>query len=104
MRICKHEDPPILMQRLFVVLLAIFVASCGNENTAVVSSNDGRAAANETLTKRRLVHYILAGAEKGQHKEGEIIVKFNQDVRMSTSMRTHKLLGSMVLRRFGQLN
>src|SRR5512144_2867412 len=94
----------MLMKRLFFVLLTVFVVSCGNENTAALSPGHGRTAANETPAQRRSLQSVLAGMESSRHKEGDIIVKFREGVRMSASLRAHQAVGAAVLRRFRFLN
>jgi subtilisin family serine protease len=92
------------MKRLLVVLLAIFLASCGNEKATVLSSNELRTAAIEGAAPMVSVQSVLAGAEKGTYREGEIIVKLKSGVRTVSSLRTHQALGATVIRRLSLLN
>lgn len=93
-----------LMHRLSIVLLAIFLASCGNDQASVLPSDNGRTEVDDEPAHRISVQSILAGAEKGRHWEGEIIVKFRQGVRTASSLRAHKAVGATVFRRFQLLN
>ncbi len=94
----------MLLKRLSILLIMVFLASCGNEKAAVLSAGGVRITANEAPARRLSMESVLAAAEKGRHKEGEIIVKFKPDVRTESSLRAHQALGAKVLRRLRFLN
>lgn len=92
------------MKKIILVLLTLLLASCGNEKTAVLSSDEGRTAAIEKTVPIVSMQSILAGAEKGNYREGEIIVKRKPGVRTASSLSAHRALGAVVLRRLSLLN
>lgn len=78
---------------LFVILL---LASCGSEKTASLSSGDTKEVSSPKIT----MESILADADKGKFKEGELLVKFRSGVSAISSVRTHQAIGSKSLKRF----
>lgn len=92
------------MKRLLVVLLAVFLASCGNEKASVVSSSELKTPAFEGPAPTVSEQSVLAGAEKGRYREGEIIVKLKSGVRAASSARMHQAIGATVFRRLSLLN
>jgi len=86
------------MKRLLVILLAIVLASCGNEKVAFLSPDEGKPAADKDLARRVSMQSILSGAQTGLYKEGEVIVKLKPGVRTASSLPAHQALGATVLR------
>lgn len=92
------------MNRLLIVFLAAFLASCGNEKAAVVSSNDPGTAAIEGAAQTVSVQSVLVGAENGRYREGELIIKLKSGVLTASLVRAHQAVGATVLRRLSLLN
>ena len=92
------------MNKIVRLLLILILASCGNDKTAVLSSDDGRTAAVEKTAPMVSMQSILAGVEKNNYREGEIIVKFKPGVRTASSVAAHRALGAAVFRRLSLLN
>jgi subtilisin family serine protease len=92
------------MKKLFIVFFAVFLASCGDDKAAVLSSNELTTASLEGTAPTVSLQSVLAGAENGPYREGEIIVKLKSGVRKSFSLPAHQALGAKVLRRLSLLN
>ena len=94
----------ITMRNIFVFLMALFLASCGNGKDAVLSSDELRTSALEGAVPMVSAQSILAGEGKGPYREGEIIVKLRPGVRTASSVRAHQAMGARILRRLSVLN
>ena len=92
------------MKRLLIIFLAAFLASCGNEKASDVTSSEPGTAAIEGAAPTVSVQSVLAGAENGRYREGELIVKLKPGVLTASSVRAHQALGATVLGRLSLLN
>ena len=87
------------MNKYIVVLLMLLLASCGDSRTAGVSSGELVKTAAEEATAPEVVPLsILANAQEGTYKEGEIIVKFRAGTRTASSVKVHQAVGASLLR------
>jgi subtilisin family serine protease len=92
------------MKKLFVAFMMLFLASCGNERSTALPSDAGRTAVDEIAAPTVSMLSVLAGAERGHYREGEIIVKLKPGVRTASSLGAHHALGARVLRSLSLLN
>lgn len=92
------------MKKIFFVLFA-FLLSCGSSNTANLNNaTKGAAVSTATSSPDVTLKSILARAEGGRYKEGELLVKFKSGVIASASLRTHQTIGATTLKRFSVIN
>lgn len=77
----------------------LFLISCGNSSftSNPVGPSKGAAVSKTAASPEVSLKSILAVAEKGRYKEGEIIVKFKSGVLSSQSVRTHQSVGAAAL-------
>jgi subtilisin family serine protease len=84
------------MKKLFYLFIVLMLASCGSENTANISSNNSQNISSMKIS----VQSILSQMEKGNYKEGELLVKFKSGVTSSSSLKINQAIGSSVTRKF----
>ena len=84
------------MKKLMYIFLVLFVAACGSDKTASISTD----ATKEVSSARITVQSVLSNMEKGRYKEGELLVKFKSGVLTASSARAHQSRGASVLRRY----
>jgi subtilisin family serine protease len=82
---------------LFVVL---FLVSCGSEKLSNLTSEFPKEPAAAKVT----VQSILSTMEKGNYREGELIVKFKSGVVTASSENVHRVMGATVVKRFSVVN
>ena len=58
------------MTKLMYMFLVLFVASCGSDKTASISTD----ATKEVSSARITVQSVLSNMEKGRYKEGELLL------------------------------
>ncbi|MBI5633570.1 MAG: S8 family serine peptidase [Nitrospirae bacterium] len=84
------------MKKLVYMFLVLFVASCGSDKTASISTDASRGVSSARIT----VQSVLSNMEQGKYKEGELLVKFKSGVLSSSSVRSHQSLGASVMRTY----
>ncbi len=84
------------MKKLIYMFLVLFVASCGSDKTASISTDVAKEVSSTKIT----VQSVLSTMEKGKFKEGELLVKFKSGVLAASSARAHQSLGATSLRTY----
>jgi subtilisin family serine protease len=85
------------MKKCLYLFLTIFLISCGSEQTANFSSDTSKEISTSSI--KVTAQYIISQMEKGNYKEGELLVKFKPGVVKASAM-THQHIGSAVIRGF----
>jgi subtilisin family serine protease len=92
------------MKKIFFVLL-VFLLSCGNNAQVDINKAAKGTAASKTAGPPRVtLASVLSAAEKGNYRQGELLVKFRQGVVASSSLKTHDAVGARRIRRMSVLN
>lgn len=86
------------MKKLFYLLIILFLAACGNEKTANISSDTSNSKMASSV--KIDAQFILSQMEKGKYKDGELLVKFKSSVVTSSSQKVHQAVGASVIKRF----
>ncbi|MBI5074243.1 MAG: S8 family serine peptidase [Nitrospirae bacterium] len=84
------------MKKLIYLLLVLFVASCGSEKTASISTDTSKEVSSAKITTQSVISIM----EKGRYKEGELLVKFKAGILSASSVRTHQSVGATSLRSY----
>jgi subtilisin family serine protease len=84
------------MKKLFYLFIVLILASCGNENTANISSNTSQDISSMKIS----VQSILSQMEKGNYKEGELLVKFKSGTTSASSLKINQAIGASVTKKF----
>lgn len=79
---------------LYLLMSLIFVAASGGNNSANSSTDNLEATGGIKITAQS----IISQMERGNYKEGELLVKFKSGVVTSSSLRVHKALGASILK------
>ncbi len=79
-----------------MLLMILFLFSCGGEKTANISSS----SSSDITTKKLDAQSIISQIEKGKYKEGELLVKFKSGTLTAASLKTHQSIGATVLKSF----
>lgn len=85
-----------MKKRVFYFLMILFIASCGNNKTADLSSGAPKVIGSSNVT----VQSILSNMEKGPYKEGELLVKFKSGISASSFPRTHQALSARTIKKY----
>ncbi|HXX57530.1 MAG TPA: S8 family serine peptidase [Thermodesulfovibrionales bacterium] len=90
------------MKRVIYIIMALMLLSCGNQQTAGIASNTQgvMTAAKETSTPKMTVQSILSQMEKGNYREGELLVKFKSGVSAKSAAGIHQASGASLKKRF----
>jgi serine protease len=87
---------------VFVLITSLALVSCGSNNTAGTPTGGVKAAAvDQAASPKVTVQAVLATAEKGRYREGELLVKFRPGVADKTTQSLHQTMGAAVERQFG---
>lgn len=89
------------MKKIILIILALFIASCGNQQTSgiPVNTSGGPVSYSEVSGGPDIsTASILSNMEKGVYKEGELLVRFRDE---SASFITHQAAGASVEKSFG---
>jgi subtilisin family serine protease len=84
------------MKKLFYLFIVLMLASCGSNTSTNISSNSSQDISSVKIS----VQSILSQMEKGNYKEGELLVKFKSGVTSSSSLKINQAIGSSVTRKF----
>lgn len=89
------------MKKAMFLFMALLLASCGSDKTAVISQDTPKAlsAARAVSAQKPTVRSILAEVDKGRFKDGELLVKFKAGVSAKSAMGVHSAVGSTVIKR-----
>ncbi|MBE0427188.1 MAG: S8 family serine peptidase [Nitrospirae bacterium] len=85
------------MKKLLYLFLTIFLISCGSEQTANISSDTSKEISTSSI--KVTAQSIISQMEKGNYKEGELLVRFKPGVVKASAM-THQHIGSAVIKGF----
>ena len=86
------------MKKLFYLFFALILCACGSGKTGSISSDSssGLSASNVKMS----VQSVLSEADKGEYKEGELLVKFKSGTISTASVRVHQAVGASVVKRY----
>ncbi len=87
---------------LFLVcalLIVLFLISCGADKSANVS-NISTTSSTDSNIKKVDAQFILSQMEKGNYKEGELLVKFKSGILKTVSTKVHQSIGATSLKNF----
>ena len=84
------------MKKLLYLLICLFLVSCGSSNTGSSTSATSKESSGATMTAQS----IIAQAEKGTYRDGELLVKFKSGVAAAAAHNVHQSLGASVIRRY----
>jgi subtilisin family serine protease len=103
-----------MTKKFIYIFIALVLASCGSQKTAGISQNSvsqnsaKEAAAVKTAASVNApvatVQSILAEAEKGGYKKGELIVRYKTGATAVVSARANAAVGASAIRRFSLVN
>jgi len=89
------------MKKLFYLLVilsvALFLAACGTEKAADISSDTSTAVRSSSGVTAQS---IISKMDNADYKEGELLVKFKSGVSASSALKMHKSLGASVTKKF----
>jgi subtilisin family serine protease len=87
------------MKKLLYLLMVLLLAACGSEKTANISSDTSTSMITSSTTKIT-AQSVISQMEKGNYKEGELLVKFKSGVAKASSLKVHQAVGASVAKRF----
>lgn len=82
---------------LLILLMSLFLLSCGSDKTSNVSST---SSSELTSNKKLDAQSIISQMEKSKYIEGEVLVKFKSGTLTASSLKTHQSIGAKVLKSF----
>lgn len=88
----KRKIYPIFL----IALLNFFIISCGSDKFTTQSIN----TSSENNQKKSYMNFVISQLEKGEYKEGELLVKFKSGIVAASSTKTHQLIGATLIDRF----
>ena len=88
------------MKKLFYLLLAFILVSCGSEKTTNIFLDTSNENSKEISSIKITPQSIISKMEKGKYKEGELLVKFKSGVIATSSLKIHQAVGASVTKRF----
>ena len=86
------------MKKIIYLVLFLFLASCGSDNTPGLSAGSSQGVG--VSSARGAAESILSGVEKGRYVEGELLVKFKPGVAAASSSKANQAAGAASIRRF----
>src|SRR4030066_2571136 len=84
------------MKKLFYLLMILFLAACGSEKTASISSDTSKGTSSAKITAQS----IISQMEKGSYRDGELLVKFKSGVLTTSSLKLHQTIRASVAKSF----
>ncbi len=89
---------------IFGLITSLALVSCGsNSTTGSFSSPGAKVTVSQAAAPKVTVQSVLAAAEKGRYREGELLVKFKSGVAVKTAASLHHTMGAAVERRFAAI-
>jgi len=92
------------MKKFIYIILALITSfalvSCGSNSTTSFSTPGAKVTVSQAQAPKVTVQSVLAAAEKGRYREGELLVKFRSGVAGKTAASLHQAMGASVERRF----
>jgi subtilisin family serine protease len=86
------------MKKIFSILLALFLASCGSYQSASNPSAVASGSASEPAAQQVTAQSILSNMANGKYKEGELLVKFKSGA-VHASSASHQSVGASVVKK-----
>jgi subtilisin family serine protease len=86
------------VNKLSFIFIALLLLSCGSEKATISTGPVSVVTTKSIEAPKATLKTILENAEGGRYKEGELLVKFKQNVGPAASMQTHRTIGARVLR------
>lgn len=103
-----------MVKKSLFILLTLLLASCGSQNTGDMSrSSVSGSSAKEAIASRSAasveapaptVSSILAEAETGTYKKGELLVRYKTGTTAEAASRVNATMGARAIRRFSLVN
>jgi subtilisin family serine protease len=84
------------MKKLFYLLMILFLAACGSEKTASISSDTSKDTSSAKITAQS----IISQMENGRYRDGELLVKFKSGVLNTSSLKLHQTIRASVAKSF----
>jgi subtilisin family serine protease len=84
------------MKKIIYIVLALFLASCGTDKTASISTDTGQDISSSKLS----LQSVLSNMDKESYRDGEVLVKFKPGVLANASLSAHQLMGASVEKTF----
>lgn len=91
------------MKKFIYLFLALFIISCGDvsDHSFNISSDTSEQKIEiNTSSVKVTAQSLISQTEKGDYKEGELLVKFKSDVSPTYATTKHQSLGSSLVKRF----
>jgi subtilisin family serine protease len=82
--------------RILYLFMVLLLVSCGSGKTSGLSSGAEKVSSSPKVS----VQSILSNMEKGEYKDGELLVKFKTGVVSSSSLRTNQTVGAQTIKRY----
>src|SRR4030042_5020261 len=86
------------MKKLFYLLMILFLAACGNEKIASISSDTSNSKVASSV--KIDAQFILSQMEKGKYRDGELLVKFKSGVVKTSALKLHQTIRASVAKSF----
>ena len=84
------------MKKFLYLFLAVFLVSCGSDNTANISSGTSDGGASVKISTAS----ILSQMDRATYKDGEVLVKFRSGTVSTSSVKAHQAVGAKVVKKF----
>ncbi|KJU86306.1 peptidase S8/S53 subtilisin kexin sedolisin [Candidatus Magnetobacterium bavaricum] len=106
MKICSTNQ---LIRTIIAVALLLVVASCGDQGRKDAGKDSTTASAVKatlntqeagSLTKGKLTPKDPASLNKNAYKEGQLLVKFKNDITSTRSLTVHRAIGTKVVKSY----
>jgi subtilisin family serine protease len=82
------------------LIISLALVSCGSNTTTSFSSPGATVTVSRAAPPKVTVQSVLAAAEKGRYREGELLVKFKPGIAGKTAASLHQTMGAAVENRF----
>jgi len=84
------------MKKAFYLFICLFLAACGSEKTAKISSDTSKGTTDIKITAQSIPTKIA----KAKYMDGELLVKFKSGVAAASSAAVHKAIGATVVHKY----
>ena len=84
------------MKKFLYLFLAVFLVSCGSDNTADISSGTSDGGASFKISAAS----ILSQMDKANYRDGEVLVKFKSGTVSTSSVKAHQAVGAQVVKKY----
>jgi subtilisin family serine protease len=84
------------MKKFLYLFLAVFLVSCGSDNTANISSGTSDGGASVRISAASILNQM----DRATYKDGEVLVKFKSGTVSTSSVKAHQAVGAKVVKKF----